>query len=58
MAEIKEEMLSTGKVATKLGVSPAKIKKIIQELELEPDMKKGNCAYYGEAAQKKIVSKL
>jgi plasmid maintenance system antidote protein VapI len=58
MAENKEEMLSTGKVATKLGVSPAKIKKIIQELEIQPDMKKGNCAYFGADAQKKIESKL
>ena len=58
MSDEKKEMLSTGKVAEKLGASPAKIKKIIQELELEPDMKKGNCAYYGAEAQKKIQEKL
>jgi hypothetical protein len=42
-----EEMLTSGKLAEKFGVSPAKIKKAITELALEPDAKKGPCAYYG-----------
>ena len=53
MAE-KNEMLTAGKIAKELGISPAKLKKVIQELAIEPDVKKGNCSYYG----KKTVAKI
>jgi GTP-binding protein HflX len=42
-----EELLTTGKIAEKLGVSPAKVSKTIKDNGLEPDQKKGNCAYFG-----------
>jgi predicted aconitase len=45
--ETKPEMLSTGKVAEKIGVSAAKVKKAITELNLEPDMVKCGCNYFG-----------
>jgi hypothetical protein len=40
------KMLTAGKIAKELGVPDAKIKKIIQELALEPAEKKGACSYY------------
>ena len=54
----KEELLTGGKIAEKLGVSAAKVKKAIEELNIEPDTKKGPCAYYGPASVKKIEAKL
>jgi Mn-dependent DtxR family transcriptional regulator len=48
------DMLTSAKIAEQLSVSPAKVKKAIQELNIEPDMKKGVCAYYGKAAFAKI----
>jgi predicted transcriptional regulator len=50
----KNDMLTAGKIAKELGVSPAKLKKIIKELEIEPDLKKGNCSYYGPKTVAKI----
>ena len=52
----QEELLTTGKISEKFGISPTKIKKAIQTLGLEPDLKKGPCAYYCDASVKKIVS--
>ncbi len=54
----KEELLTGGKIAEKLGVPAAKIKKAIEELKIEPDAKKGPCAYYGPDTVKKIEAKL
>jgi hypothetical protein len=42
-----DELLTAGKIAEKLGVSPAKVSKAIKDSGLEPDQKKGNCAYFG-----------
>lgn len=42
----EKELLTSGKIAELLGVSAGKIKKAITELNLEPDAKKGPCAYY------------
>ena len=52
------EMLTAGKLAEKFGVSAGKLKKIIQELAIEPDKKKGACNYYSEKTAKKIKAKL
>jgi hypothetical protein len=41
------ELLTTGKIAERLGVSQDKVSKIIKEKGLEPDAKKGACGYYG-----------
>ena len=56
--EPKPEMLTAGKLSEKLGFSPAKIKKAIEELQIEPDMKKGPCSYYSEASATKIKNHL
>ncbi len=48
------EMLTAAKWAESLGVSQGKIKKAITELNIEPDEKKGRCAYYSEATANKI----
>lgn len=54
----KSELLTSGKIAAELGISPAKVKKIIQELSIEPDMKKGACAYYGKKSINQIKKKV
>lgn len=41
-----EELFSTGKIATTVAQSPAKVKKAIGALGLEPVSKRGVCAYY------------
>ena len=40
-------MLTAGKIAEMLGVSPAKVRKAIKDNAVEPDQKKGNAAYFG-----------
>ncbi|MGA2297235.1 MAG: HTH domain-containing protein [FCB group bacterium] len=48
------KMLTAGKLAEQLGVSPAKVKKAIQDLKIKPDLIKANCNYYSEGTAKKI----
>lgn len=48
------EMLTAAKWAEKLGVSQGKVKKAITELNIEPDEKKGRCAYFSEETAEKI----
>jgi|GEM_PF-2447788 len=50
--------LTTGKIAEQLGVSPAKVKKAIAELQIVPTSMKGVCAYYDTAAVKKLAAAL
>jgi Fic family protein len=57
MAE-STDLLTAGNIAKTLGVSDAKVKKAIAELGLQPDAKKGVCAYYSKAAVAKIEAKL
>jgi GTPase len=45
--EMADELLTAGKIAEKLGVSPAKVSKAIKDNAIEPDRKKGACAYFG-----------
>lgn len=40
------EGLSAGAMAKELGVSPAKVKKTLVGLQVEPDFVKSNCGYY------------
>jgi hypothetical protein len=51
-----DTLLTSTQVAEKLGVSPAKVKKIIATLGIEPAAKKGVCSYFDPAAVKKIAS--
>ncbi len=40
------EGLSAGAMSKDLGVSPAKVKKVLSELGVEPDFVKSGCNYY------------
>jgi plasmid maintenance system antidote protein VapI len=48
------QLYTTGKLAEALGVSAAKVKKLLEELRIKEDAAKGVCKYYGEAALKKL----
>jgi plasmid maintenance system antidote protein VapI len=52
------EMLTAGKLAEALGVSAGKVRKLIQEYEIEPDEIKRGCKYYGTTTLKKLKTKL
>lgn len=52
------QLLSTGKVAELLKVSPNKLKKAIQQLQIEPDAVKCNCNYYSLETIEKIKKAL
>lgn len=54
----KEKLLTTGNIAKELGVSDAKIKKIITELGIKPATKKGVCNYYSGDMLGKIKAAL
>ncbi len=57
--ENKNTDLSTaGNIAKTLGVSDAKVKKVIKELGIEPDAKKGVCNYYAKGTVDKIKTAL
>ena len=53
-----DELLTTGKIAEKLGVPAGKVSKIIKQGGLEPDQKKGNCGYFGPEKVKQIEAAL
>ena len=51
---------STGAMAKDLGVSPAKVKRALSDLGIEPDFVQAGCAYYyteRSAAVKKALAK-
>lgn len=54
MKNQKDELLTVGKIAEQLSLPPAKIKKAIQELGIEPAAKKGACSYYSKSEIAKI----
>jgi predicted transcriptional regulator len=45
MAE--QGLLTSKKIAEKLGVSPSKVAKYLKENNIEPTHVRGNCKYYG-----------
>jgi hypothetical protein len=51
-------MLTAAKLAESLQVSQGKVKKLIDQLGIEPDDVKGACKYYGPSARKKLESEL
>ncbi|MDH5508910.1 MAG: DUF3606 domain-containing protein [Nitrospinota bacterium] len=53
-----EDMRSAGKWAKELGVPEAQFKKAIKEAGVQPDAKKGACAYYSRQTAEKIVKKV
>lgn len=57
-AENNGTMYTAGKLATALGVSQGKVKKIIDAQGIEPDEVKRNCKYYGDAILQRIKTEL
>jgi hypothetical protein len=55
---MSEELLSPAKIAEVLGASPAKVKKVIASLGIEPNSKKGICSFYDAVAVAKIKAAL
>ncbi len=53
-----KELLTAGKMAKEFGVPQKKIKEAIQKLNLQPDVKKGNCSYYYRQTAEKIKEAL
>ena len=53
-----QELLTAGKIATALQVSPKKIKDAIDKAGIEPDSVKGACKYYAPASVEKIKAAL
>lgn len=53
-----EELLSAGKVAQALDVTPKKVKEAIEKAGLEPDVVKGSCKYYNPQSVEKIKAAL
>ncbi len=58
MADNKNELLSTGKIAEQVGVSPAKVKKALEEMQIEPDQMKGKCAMFAPETVGKVKAHL
>lgn len=56
--EDKKDLLTVGKIAEQLSASPAKVKKVITDLELEPDSVKCNCKYFAPEKVELIKQKL
>jgi len=54
----KEELLTAGKIAKEFDVPQKIIKNIIQELNIEADVVKGNCKYYTRETAEKIKNKI
>ncbi len=50
----EEELLTSAKIAEKLGVSASKVTKVIKQQGIEPAQLKGRCGYYAADAVKKI----
>jgi hypothetical protein len=53
-----DEQITAANIAKELGASPAKVKKAIDELKIQPVAKKGVCSYYSREAVKKIKGAL
>jgi|DewCreStandDraft_4_1066084.scaffolds.fasta_scaffold00565_14 hypothetical protein len=56
--KLAEELLSAAKWAEKLGISAAKLKKAIQEMEIAPDNVRCNCNYYSSSTIEKVKKTL
>lgn len=56
--ELPPDLKTSAQLAESWGVSANKIKKIIQELNIQPDYKKGVCGYYSAETANKIKSHL
>ena len=56
MAE--QELLTSAKLAEKIGVSAGKVSKYLKEQGIQPDVMKGRCGYYGAETAAKVEEAL
>lgn len=56
MAE--QELLTSAKLAEKIGVSAGKVAKYLKEQGIQPDIMKGRCGYYGAETATKVEEAL
>lgn len=54
----EQELLTAGKLAEKIGVSPAKVSKYLKEQGIQPDSMRGRCGYYGPETVEKVQEAL
>lgn len=54
----EEQLLTSAKIAEKLGVPASKVTKIIKQQGIQPAQLKGRCGYYGADAVKMIQNTL
>ena len=54
MTNNKSDLLTAGKIAQQLGVSGAVVSKTIKSLNINPDLVKGGCSYYGKDVITKV----
>jgi hypothetical protein len=52
------EMMTAAKWAKELGVSEKKFKDAVKDAGIEPDQKKGACAYYAKTTATKIAKSI
>ena len=53
-----EDLLTSRKIAEKLGVSPNKVARYLKENDIPPDNVRCNCKYYGPKTVKKLEKAL
>lgn len=53
-----KNLLTAGKVAAALGVSPGQVKKAIEAAGVKPTVIKAGCSYYDDACVEKIKKAL
>lgn len=58
MSTEPSKLLTASEIAKNLGVSDAKVKQTIRELEIPPAVKKGCRVYFSDERQKQIASAL
>lgn len=56
--EKQKDLLTSGTIAKELGVSDARVKKVIKERAIQPKAKKGACNYYSREALAEIKAAL
>lgn len=58
MAIEQSELLTAGKIAVQLGVSGSAVSKTIKSLNIEADLIKSGCKYYGPKTIEKLKAEL
>jgi len=58
MKDDKDNLLTAGNIAKKLGVTDLKVKKALKDLGIVPKAKKGVCNYYGGEAVIRVKAAL